>query len=191
MLSDTSRFTGSDLGFANRIEKGGLAVIDMAHHRNHRSAWDQVLLAVFFFMFTEDFFLKADDFDFRTKIPGDLGSGLAVQSLIDGGEYTLSRRRFSTSLARTSSFSESSLMLTPSVMVMVRLIWISSGAAAAGGGAAWRSTFGTTIFLRPGGTAVPTAPAAGRAVGCMGRGSPGRRKVCVRVGMAFGRPAAG
>jgi hypothetical protein len=43
-------------------------------------------------------------------------------------KMTLSRSRLITSLARTTSFSESSLLLTPSVIVILRVIGTSSGA---------------------------------------------------------------
>jgi len=36
MLGDPPGFAGDHLGFADRIQKGGLAVIDVTHDRHHR-----------------------------------------------------------------------------------------------------------------------------------------------------------
>src|SRR5436190_20861526 len=78
-----------------------------------------------------------------------------------------------TSLARASSFSESSLILVPALIVMLLVIGASSGAAGLGGGATRR--WGKSAGGRGEGTPpVAAAPARGcgrAAVGCCGRGS--------------------
>src|SRR5580700_8818000 len=38
MLRDAAGFAARDIGFAQRIEQRGFAVIDMTHHSNHRRA---------------------------------------------------------------------------------------------------------------------------------------------------------
>ena len=38
MLCDPTGFAAGDIGRANPIQEGGLAMIDVAHHRNHRCA---------------------------------------------------------------------------------------------------------------------------------------------------------
>ena len=46
MLGDAAGLAGGDVGFAQRVEQRGLAVVDMAHHRNDRRARLQRLFAV-------------------------------------------------------------------------------------------------------------------------------------------------
>ena len=112
----------------------------------------------------------------------------------------LSRSRLITSFARASSFSESSLIAIPSLMVIFRVIGTSSGTTGRGGaieGAGPRRIIGGAgrpIAGRTGGgpPAATAPPAAGRAeVGCMGRGSPGRREGTGRAGAGFGITACG
>ena len=38
MLGDAAGFAGHHIGLAQGVEQRGLAVIDMAHHRDHRGA---------------------------------------------------------------------------------------------------------------------------------------------------------
>ena len=79
----------------------------------------------------------------------------------------LSNRRLITSLARTSSFSESSLMAMPSVIVILRVIGISSSGTGLGGsgggmpGGRWSGATGRATGGRADGTPpVARAPAA-------------------------------
>ena len=42
-LGDAASFTGGDIGVADTVEQGGLAVVDVAQHRHHRRAFHQVV----------------------------------------------------------------------------------------------------------------------------------------------------
>ncbi len=99
----------------------------------------------------------------------------------------LSRSRLITSLARVSSFSESSLIAIPSLMVIFRVIgnlFRNHRPGRRHGGAGPRRIMGglwpaIRRASRGGGPPVATAPgrsADAAEVGCMGRGSPGRRE---------------
>ena len=46
VLGDAAGLAGGDLGGADGVEQRGLAVVDVAHDRDHRGAGDQVLLGV-------------------------------------------------------------------------------------------------------------------------------------------------
>ena len=47
VLGDTSGFTGDDIGFADVVQEGGLAVVDVAHHGDHRRTRNEILFPVF------------------------------------------------------------------------------------------------------------------------------------------------
>ena len=47
MLGDAAGLAGCDIGFAQRVEQRGLAVVDMAHDRDHRRARLEHVLGVF------------------------------------------------------------------------------------------------------------------------------------------------
>ena len=44
VLGDPARLAGGDLGLADCVEKRGLAVVHVAHHRHNRRALDEVVL---------------------------------------------------------------------------------------------------------------------------------------------------
>ena len=46
VLGDPARLAGGHLGLADRVEQRGLAVVDVAHDRDHRRAIDQLLVGV-------------------------------------------------------------------------------------------------------------------------------------------------
>ncbi len=46
VLGDAASLPSGDLGLADRVQQRGLAVVDVAHHRNHRRALDEVLLGI-------------------------------------------------------------------------------------------------------------------------------------------------
>lgn len=49
MLGDAAGFLGGDIGFAQGVQKRGLAVVDVSHDGNHRRAGQHVFgLALFF-----------------------------------------------------------------------------------------------------------------------------------------------
>ena len=85
-LRNATRFVGSHVGLAQRIQKRGLAVVDVAHHGDHRSSWSQVLRAIRLFDFLQNFFLVTHNGRFRAKAASDIHRCRAVEGLIDGGE---------------------------------------------------------------------------------------------------------
>src|SRR6266853_1568314 len=58
MLGDTSGLSGGDFGFADRVEKAGLAVIDVAHHRHDGRSGLEILRLFFSGDFLNDVFFK-------------------------------------------------------------------------------------------------------------------------------------
>jgi hypothetical protein len=77
---------GGDVGFAQRIQKRGLTVIDVTHYGNHRGSRAQILRAVRLYNFLQDLFFVADNGCFRTESAGDIHCGRTIESLIDGGK---------------------------------------------------------------------------------------------------------
>ena len=55
VLRDSARFAGRHFGFADGVEQAGLAVVDVAHHGDHRRARQQIAGALFL-----DFFFLND-----------------------------------------------------------------------------------------------------------------------------------
>ena len=87
-------------------------------------------------------------------------------------------------------------MAMPSVMVILRVIGSSSGMTGLGGAIdgkglpAWRAA-GPRIAVPDGRAAAPGAWRGRVAVGCIGRGSPGRREGAGRGGIPLGDTAGG
>ena len=46
VLGDPARFAGDDIGFAQRIEQGGLAVVDVTHDRDDRCTCHQRIFRI-------------------------------------------------------------------------------------------------------------------------------------------------
>src|ERR1019366_9760853 len=63
MLRDASGLSRSDFSLADRVEKAGFAMIDMAHHGNHGRAWQEVFRLLFPGDFLDDVFLERKHFD--------------------------------------------------------------------------------------------------------------------------------
>ena len=72
---------GGDLGLADRVEQRGLAVVDVAHDRDHRRAVDQVLVGVGELRFLGLLVGGADDLDLAVVLVGDRPDRLVGERL--------------------------------------------------------------------------------------------------------------
>src|ERR1700682_4891628 len=86
MLGDASGFSGGAFGFADRVEKAGLAVIDVAHHRHNGRPWLKILRFFFPGDFLNDIFFKCEHFDDAIECFRKARSRCRVERLIDAGE---------------------------------------------------------------------------------------------------------
>ena len=85
MLGDAARFGFGNGGVANRIQKGGFAVVDVAHNTNDRVAFDQIFFGVFGIV--DDAFLNGHDnlfFDLCAEFGGDNRRRVVVNHFVDG-----------------------------------------------------------------------------------------------------------
>ena len=71
VLGDAAGLAGDDLGFANRVQERGLAVVDVAHDRHHGRALDQVLLGVLELGLDVDVVGGVDDLDLLVELVGE------------------------------------------------------------------------------------------------------------------------
>ena len=60
-----------DLGLADRVQQRGLAVVDVAHDRDHRRALDEVLLGVLEDRLDLDVVGGVDDLDLLVELVGE------------------------------------------------------------------------------------------------------------------------
>jgi hypothetical protein len=185
------------------IEQGGLAVIDMPHDGDDRGSraggppGDPLL-----FNFLKDFLFVAHHMVASApKGASAISTAVWPSSVwLMVAKIPLSRRRLITSLARVSSFSDSSLMAMPFAdrdlargRDFFRNQWPGRRHRRRGATPHHRRLCrpycGRPCGGAPGATCVP---AAGRDdVGCMGRGSPGRRVRTGRACAGFGAVACG
>ena len=134
LLRDAARFVRGHVGLAQGIQQRGLAVIDVAHHGDHRARAAPDLPG--------DPPLPLPEGPLPRKLtmaasaPKPRAISIAVgpsRVWLMVAKIPLSSSRLITSLARASSFSESSLMAIPSLMVILRVIGTSSGTTGRGG----------------------------------------------------------
>ena len=127
VLGDAAGFAGGDVGFANGVEQRGLAVIHVAHDRDHGRTRNFKLAGVlgfenFFDGLVGDLFFVADD---GGAAPNLAATSLTISASRDWLTVTKTPLISSVamrSLARTSSFSARSLTLMPSVTVISRVM---------------------------------------------------------------------
>ena len=90
MLGNAAGFAFRHTGEADRVQKGGLAVIHVAHNRDHR--WPRCHLDSGFFSAGSSvdilrcLFLKRDHIRFRPEEAGNFAGQFRVERLIDGGK---------------------------------------------------------------------------------------------------------
>src|SRR3954470_18792313 len=92
MLRDAARFAFGDSGCADRVEQRSLAVIDVAHDGDDRSArcaagrvdvFGRLLCAEFL----RSLLFKADDVGLSAEVAGQLSGKFLIERLVDGGEH--------------------------------------------------------------------------------------------------------
>ena len=81
VLGDAAGLAGGDFGLADRVEQRGLAVVDVAHDRDHRRTVDQRLFVVVELRHVGLLFGGRDDLDLAVVLVGDrhhrvVGEGL-------------------------------------------------------------------------------------------------------------------
>ena len=89
VLGDAAGLAPGDVGFADRIEDGGFAVIHVAHDGDHRSAPDLVLGVFRLLHRLHGFGLVADGGGGRAEIARHLGGQLRIERLVDGDKDAL------------------------------------------------------------------------------------------------------
>ena len=84
VLRDAAEFLLGDLGVADRVEQRGLAVIDVAHHGDHRRPRDQLardLLGLG--LLDRRFDVEGDVLDAVAELIGDQRRGIDVEDLVE------------------------------------------------------------------------------------------------------------
>ena len=92
MLRDATGLAARDIRSANRIEQRSLAVIDVTHDGDHRSARQFDIVGIggdqFFELFFRNHLFERHEGNFVTKSFAEIDGHIVVQRLIDGGEDT-------------------------------------------------------------------------------------------------------
>ena len=95
VLGDAARLTGSDIGIPDRVEQGGLAVVDMAHDHHDRRALDHLVVVVLLDL--EQPVLDRDNdllLDLRADLDRDHRSGVEIEGLVDCRHYAQPHQTF-------------------------------------------------------------------------------------------------
>ena len=71
VLGDAAGLAGDHLGLADRVQQRGLAVVDVAHDRDHRRAVDEILLGVLEDRLDLDVVGGVDDLDLLVELVGE------------------------------------------------------------------------------------------------------------------------
>ena len=82
VLGDTTSLTSDDVGVADVVEQRSLTMVDMTHHRNDWSTWDEVVLII---LLLADglLYLCADIFGLESELISNKVDGLCIESLVD------------------------------------------------------------------------------------------------------------
>ena len=95
MLRDAARFSLRYGGMADRVEQGGLAVVDVAHDHHNRIAWQKVLIVIR--TVVDDAVLDGHD-DFLFHLHAQLGgydlSRIIINDLVDRGHHAEGHQLF-------------------------------------------------------------------------------------------------
>ena len=85
MLRDSAELLLGDVGVANRVEQRGLAVIDVAHHGDHRRPRDHLADDGLFglALFDRGFDVEGDVLDAVAELVGDQRRGVDVEHLVE------------------------------------------------------------------------------------------------------------
>ena len=87
MLRNSARFTARHIGFANHVEQRRLAVVNVAHDRNHRSARLQIRRFFHDFDVSHRFGFEADCTGRSAKFARQIRRQLRIQRLVDRCEH--------------------------------------------------------------------------------------------------------
>ena len=91
VLGNAAGLAGNDIGGANRIEQRSLAMIDVAHHRDHGRARDFDIVDIgrdqLFELFFRYHFFKGHEAHLITEPLSEFGSHFIIKSSIDSCEY--------------------------------------------------------------------------------------------------------
>ena len=98
VLRDTAGLARRNVSFADRVEQRGLAVIDVAHHCDHRRTCDFDLADVLlseqrFERFVRHLVFEADDAGICDKLPRNIFYQLRIERLVHGHEHTAHQQR--------------------------------------------------------------------------------------------------
>ena len=90
VLRNSAGFPVDYIGMADRIQKGGLAVVNVAHDADYRRTLLHLLLILFFFLqkffnYVYNFFLFAEDIELQR----DLFRGLIINLLVHRNDFAL------------------------------------------------------------------------------------------------------
>ena len=89
VLGDAAGLACGHLGLADRVEERGLAVVDVAHDRDHRRADDEILLGVVEGGLVVDLLAGVDDLDLLVELAGERGDRLVRERLGQGRHLAL------------------------------------------------------------------------------------------------------
>ena len=85
MLGDAAGLTGDDVGLADRVEQRRLAVVDVAHDRDHGRALDEILVGVVEDGLLVDVVRGVDDLDLLVELVGEDLDRVVGERLGEGG----------------------------------------------------------------------------------------------------------
>ena len=89
VLRDPAGFALGDACFADRVEQAGLAVVDVAHHRDDRRAQHDVFRSRFAFVHLQQLLLEAPHLHVGAELARDHRRGLGVERRVDGQHQPL------------------------------------------------------------------------------------------------------
>ena len=89
VLRDAAGFALGDARFADRVEQTGLAVIDVAHHRDDRRARHDILGARVVLVDLQQLLLEAAQLHLGAELAGDHGRRFGIERRVDGQHQPL------------------------------------------------------------------------------------------------------
>ncbi len=89
VLRDAAGFALGNLGFTDRVEERGLAVVDVPHDRDDRRSRHHVFGTRFIALGGDDFLLEAPHFDFGSEFARRHRGGVGVERRVDGDAHAL------------------------------------------------------------------------------------------------------
>ena len=95
MLRNSARLTRGDIGLADGVEEAGLAMIDVAHHRDYRRARHEVSGLLFLLrLFLNQLLFEGHDLDDAVEGLRESRRRLDIEGLVNAGENTFIEERF-------------------------------------------------------------------------------------------------